>query len=372
VLGEEASVVYIDQDTLAWENIEFAKLQIHIPQRRSCRWTKNMKINDVMYNIAMEEEMLTYGGGKCKCYSWDSSDSISSSETYVDETSFSAKSCEEVNRQGEGEALWPNGEEAGGQTKDRGKLGISTSKVVFEETSTKSRDEKGDSCFSYTKEECRNQKPRGGIDLGVLSASASAPVYTSRLDEMAKVVVDVESDIIMKGNQIGSGHEGLMEAQCGLGWDPFLAKFQEDGPRPTMESGERKERSDSQESEMAGDQTEGKEYNNGGSEEEWEGKSSTEKNEAPKKEENNGGEDLAEHQSYNESGEDAGGINIEDPCVRISSLPKSPCRQRKEKGIVDLGDIFTLQRWRYSCNTEKVRALPPQSRMGIFIVAISG
>ena len=156
VLGEETSVVSIDQDTLAWENLEFARLQIRIPQRRSCRWMKNMKINVVMYSIVMEEEMLTYGGGKCKCYSWDSSDSISSSETYVDETSLSVKSCEEVNRQGEGESLWPNWEEADGQTKDRGKLGISMSKVVFKESSTKSRDDKGVSCFSYTKEECRS------------------------------------------------------------------------------------------------------------------------------------------------------------------------------------------------------------------------
>ena len=107
--------------------------------------------------------------------------------------------------------------------------------------------------------------------------------------------------------------------------------------KATMESGEREEGTDSQEREMLGDQTEGKECNSGRSEEDWEGKSSTEKDEAPKKEENNGGEDLAEHQSYNESGEDAGGNNKEDPCVHISSPPKSPCRQRKEKGLVDLG-----------------------------------
>jgi len=163
---------------------------------------------------------------------------------------------------------------------------------------------------------------------------------------MAKIVVDVESDIAMKVNHPGSGHGGLMEAQCALGWEPILAKSHEDGPRPTMESGEREEGTDSQEREMLGDQTEGKECNSGRSEEDWVGKSSTEKDEVPKKEENNEGEDLAEHQSYNESGEDAGGNNKEDPCVHISSPPKSPCRQRKEKGLVDLGDISTLQRRR--------------------------
>jgi len=99
VVGEEASLVSIDVATLSWENLEFARLQVRILQSRSCTWMNNMRFNDFKYNIVMEEEPPTGYGGTCKCSLYDSSDSISSSETYVEDSMLSVKSCEEELRQ---------------------------------------------------------------------------------------------------------------------------------------------------------------------------------------------------------------------------------------------------------------------------------
>ena len=85
----------VDDATLSWENLKFARLQVRTLQSCSFRWVKSMRFNDLTCSIVMEEDLSTDGGGNCKCNTIDSSDSVSSSETYVEETSLSVKSCEE-------------------------------------------------------------------------------------------------------------------------------------------------------------------------------------------------------------------------------------------------------------------------------------
>jgi len=114
VVGKEATLVSVDEATLSWENLEFARLQVRTPLSRSFRWVKSMRFNDLTCNIVMEEELSTNGGGFCKCNNFESSNSVSSSETYVEESSLSIKSGEEEFRQWEGECSRSKQEEAEG------------------------------------------------------------------------------------------------------------------------------------------------------------------------------------------------------------------------------------------------------------------
>jgi len=85
VVEEVASLVDIDESTLAWENLEYARLQVRLLKSCKVEITKEFKINGHVYNISLVEEWPSQGRGDCKCpeYHYTSSDSISSSETLV-------------------------------------------------------------------------------------------------------------------------------------------------------------------------------------------------------------------------------------------------------------------------------------------------
>jgi len=91
MVGEVASLVDIDASTRSWENLEFARLQVRLIKSGTAELTKGFKINGRVYNISIVEERPSQGKGECLCpeYHLSSSDSISSSETIVEETFFS-------------------------------------------------------------------------------------------------------------------------------------------------------------------------------------------------------------------------------------------------------------------------------------------
>ncbi|XP_068475216.1 uncharacterized protein [Phaseolus vulgaris] len=97
VVGEMASLVSIDKATLLWENLEYARLQVRLLKNRNARLAKKMKINDQILSIFVKEETPCETKGLCKCRydGFASSDSIASSETFVEETACSVNSCEE-------------------------------------------------------------------------------------------------------------------------------------------------------------------------------------------------------------------------------------------------------------------------------------
>jgi len=105
VVGEVATLVSIGKSTMLWENLEYARLQVCLLKSCNARLAKDMQINDQMYSIYIEEEYPIKNGGQCKCtYNYfASSDSVSSLETYVEETIFYEKSCEEEVRHWDGE-----------------------------------------------------------------------------------------------------------------------------------------------------------------------------------------------------------------------------------------------------------------------------
>jgi len=61
VVGKEATLVSVDDATLSWENVEFARFQVRSPLSHSLRWARSMRFNDLTCNIVMEEESSTDG-----------------------------------------------------------------------------------------------------------------------------------------------------------------------------------------------------------------------------------------------------------------------------------------------------------------------
>ena len=98
VVSEVASLVDIDKATEAWDNLEYARLQVRLLKSCSARLAKGMKINDQVYNICIEEEQPYLFGEKCKCTfnHYASSDSMTSSKSFVEESMLSEKSDEEM------------------------------------------------------------------------------------------------------------------------------------------------------------------------------------------------------------------------------------------------------------------------------------
>ena len=95
----------IDKSTLLWENLEYARLQVRILKNSNARLVKDMRINNKIFSIFIEEENPSAKGNLCKCsyYGVGSSDNVSSLHTYVEETDLSVNSCEEdVGRATEG------------------------------------------------------------------------------------------------------------------------------------------------------------------------------------------------------------------------------------------------------------------------------
>ncbi|XP_068461571.1 uncharacterized protein [Phaseolus vulgaris] len=113
VVGEMATLVSVDNSTLVWENLEFARLQVRILKNCNARLKKDMRINNKIYSIFIEEENPSAKGNPCKCsaYEFGSSDSVSSVDTYVEETELSVNSCEEEVERCDGGATWHKGEE---------------------------------------------------------------------------------------------------------------------------------------------------------------------------------------------------------------------------------------------------------------------
>lgn len=87
----------VDEATRLWENLEYARLQVRVLIFGKSEMVKSIRINGKVYDITIVEEVSTQESGECACMQDDfaSSDSISSSETVVEEISFSGRSIED-------------------------------------------------------------------------------------------------------------------------------------------------------------------------------------------------------------------------------------------------------------------------------------
>jgi len=114
VVGEVASLVAVDEATTMWENLEYARIQVRVLKSCKAEMSKAFRINGKVYNICLVEKDPRQGGGACKCsaYQYTSSDSVSSSESFVEETIFSARSSEEGGENGGADGVLRWDEEA--------------------------------------------------------------------------------------------------------------------------------------------------------------------------------------------------------------------------------------------------------------------
>jgi len=120
VLGElstSASLMSIDDSTLSWEVLEYARLRVRIVNNGNVKMARRMKINNHICSIIVEEEPLGFSGGGCivSLSCGDSSDSVSSSETYVEETTLSVRSGVKKTRLRDDEEWWSDGDDGGGE-----------------------------------------------------------------------------------------------------------------------------------------------------------------------------------------------------------------------------------------------------------------
>jgi len=97
VVGEVASLVSIDESTRLWENVEYARLQVRLRKECKADMVRDFWINGKLCNIIVTEEITSKERGVCSCYGdhYASSDSISSSDTVVEETYHSGRSSDE-------------------------------------------------------------------------------------------------------------------------------------------------------------------------------------------------------------------------------------------------------------------------------------
>ena len=195
VIGEmsrEATMVSIDEASLTWEVLEYARLKVRVQNAGSVRWARRMQINDLRCSILIEEEPNGGLGWGCQEKSWeDSSDSVSSSETYVEDTAASVRSGEELNRFSYGVGRRSVREDEGGREEGEGEQSLPKSTLPFLD-SVKGGQGKGKG--NATKGVRQGHKEQDGSH-AVKSPDqvcGGACTSNSRLSEAAKAVIDVE------------------------------------------------------------------------------------------------------------------------------------------------------------------------------------
>jgi len=198
VLGEMASLVSVGTSTLLWENLEYVRLQVRLKNRSNVRLAKRLRINDQLWNVLIEEEPpACYEGRHTESrYGPDSTDSMSSSETYVEEMVSSPKSCEEEVRSVFREDLRSKGEEEGGKVVEGGEQNAHKTNFFFKVSSSKSNTNQRKVCTPYTNEESIGQEACQGVDLDVNPDQGRTLLCNNYFAhaELAKVVVGIESN----------------------------------------------------------------------------------------------------------------------------------------------------------------------------------
>jgi len=212
-----ATLVSIDTSTLLWENLEYARLQVRVKNQSYIRLEKKLWINEQIWNILIEEEPPACHEGR-HTQSWygDSSDSVSSSKTFIEETIFSSKSCEEEARSGSKEELRSEGEEDGGKAVEEGEEGAHKTNLFFKIIADKDSPDQSIDCISCMKEDRIGQVACRGADLDVNPDQGRSPICNSYSThaELAKVVVELESFNSQGTPALYVGQGRKVEAQC--------------------------------------------------------------------------------------------------------------------------------------------------------------
>jgi len=101
---------------------------------------------------------------------------VSSSGTFVEETVFSSKSCEEEVRSVFREELRSKGEEEGGKVEEGGEQGAHKTNLSLKVSGDKGNSNQRIGCTSCTKEERIGQEACQGVDLDVNPNQGRTPL----------------------------------------------------------------------------------------------------------------------------------------------------------------------------------------------------
>lgn len=129
VVGEVATVVGVDEATLSWDFLEYARCQVRLLKSCKANISKEYRTNWRIYNIIIVEEAVNNGGAElcCKCaFNHEgSSDSVSSLDSFVTDSLVSEKLSNEEDGNEVGNGWWPEkvtGGEVGWLTKQASKV----------------------------------------------------------------------------------------------------------------------------------------------------------------------------------------------------------------------------------------------------------
>jgi len=210
VVGERTSLVSIDNSTLLWENLEYARLQVRVQKNHNVRLAKGMRINGQEYSILIEEEIPCGCRGRCRCCydGLGSSDSISSLETYVEESACFVNSCEEEVIGGEAAG---EGEQIGGEVSSGGiHEGNTTKGLVIKEPKPMSTEcqrvvDKG---FTLKERISHKLSEEAAFFSTHFHWSVPASYKPYQVNDLAKLVVEVECSNSLCAPIVALGQKG--------------------------------------------------------------------------------------------------------------------------------------------------------------------
>ena len=117
VVGEVATVVEVDEATLSWECLEYARCYVRLLRSCKAELSKVYQINGSLYNITIVEEVANTGGVdlwcKCNVNYEGSSGSVSSFDSFVADSLLSAKLSNEEDGKEGGNDWWPEKDSRG-------------------------------------------------------------------------------------------------------------------------------------------------------------------------------------------------------------------------------------------------------------------
>jgi len=191
--AKSATVVAVDEASLSWEVLEYARLKVRVQNGGSVRWARRMQVNDLLCDILVEEEPGGCYGWGCKGRNcWEaSSDSVSSSETYVEESAFSDGSGEEHVSNSNGDAWWSVGKDGEGALEGDGEQSMKKSTLPCLETG------KADILIGRVRDlsgVSQKVKDKDGRPSDSSTVQISGEGYSSNLSQSkaAKEVIDAE------------------------------------------------------------------------------------------------------------------------------------------------------------------------------------
>ena len=209
--------VFIDEATEMWDNLEFTRLQLRVLNSGFLSLSKNMWINGQPYTVCIVEEADCVGGGsyRCKCYSDDYMESVSSSDSVVEESIFSLKSSKD----GDDDAGRELRQGEGPEEVDKTHQQSTTKRMPMEEWSGKEKVAQKVGSRSYTNGERRKQTNVEGeaplsVSQKVNSVCRSVQSALNSLIDLAESYGDTLVKPIMLEAQVGSeGSQFLGESR---------------------------------------------------------------------------------------------------------------------------------------------------------------